>query len=155
MQGRPKEGAALYLEALATLKKRVCAGLGVEVLFLGVHKRWILSSVATPCCRGIRVLHLTMWTACIRPPFPKFSTIHHQLHPILVSIFATAFLGGTFPETHGRILSQTLNEKAAEGDEYDVVEPCTACSTPKWDHKMQLWVFLKILFQPVESNSTH
>ena len=36
MQGRPKEGAALYLEALATLKKRVCAGLGVEVLFLGV-----------------------------------------------------------------------------------------------------------------------
>ena len=33
MQGRPKEGAALYLEALATLKKRVC---GVEVLFLGV-----------------------------------------------------------------------------------------------------------------------
>ena len=59
------------------------------------------------------------------------STIHHQLHPIVVSIFATAFLGGAFPETHGRILSQTLNEKAAEGDEYDVVEPCTACSTAK------------------------
>ena len=74
-----------------------------------------------------------------------FSTIHHQLHPIVVSIFATAFLGGAFPETHGRILSQTLNEKAAEGDEYDVVEPCTACSTPKWDHKMQLWVILKNL----------
>ena len=64
----------------------------------------------------------------------------------LVSIFATAFLGGTFPETHGRILSQTLNEKAVEGDGYDVVEPCTACSTPKWDHKMQLWViFLNLI----------
>ena len=143
MQGRPKVGAALYLEALATLKKRVCAGHGVEVLFLGVYRRDEFFLPWRLCCRGIRVLHLTMWTACIRPPFPKFSTTIHKLHPIVVSIFATAFLGGAFPETHGRILSQNLNEKAAEGDEYDVVEPCTACSTPKWDHKMQLWVILK------------